>query len=183
MTTVFDRVGAVLSRINQIQSRMHELGQAASPATGAARPSFASQLWRMPTAHAGKAPPAGLEGMITRAATTHNVRPQLLRAVVQVESGFNPRAVSPKGAQGLMQLMPGTSAALGVSDPFDPEQNLMAGARYLRQNLDRFGGDERLALAAYNAGSAPVQRYGGVPPYPETQQYVRNVLALSTHAQ
>ncbi|MEW5762278.1 MAG: lytic transglycosylase domain-containing protein [Bacillota bacterium] len=102
----------------------------------------------------------------------------LVEAVARAESGLNPRAVSPAGALGLMQLIPGTARALGVADPFDPVQNVEAGARYLRQLLDRFGGDLRLALAAYNAGPGTVERYRGVPPYAETRAYVEKVLAL-----
>jgi soluble lytic murein transglycosylase-like protein len=101
--------------------------------------------------------------------------PALVAAVAAVESGFNPRAVSPAGAVGVMQLMPGTAAELGVSDPFDPAQNVRAGARYLRNLLDRFGKLE-LALAAYNAGPGAVERYGGIPPYRETVEYVKKVL-------
>lgn len=102
----------------------------------------------------------------------------LVEAVARVESGLNPRAVSPAGALGLMQLMPATARALGANDPFDPAQNVEAGARYLRHLLDRFGGNLRLALAAYNAGPGAVERYGGVPPYSETRTYVEKVLAL-----
>lgn len=108
--------------------------------------------------------------------TTHGVSPALLAAVARQESGFDPRAVSPAGAQGLMQLMPGTADGLGVTDPFDPAQAVDGAARLLRTLLDRFGGTE-LALAAYNAGPGAVLRYGGIPPYPETQNYVRSVLA------
>lgn len=118
-----------------------------------------------------------LAELVTRAALAQRLEPALVLAVVQAESGFNPRAVSPAGAKGLMQLMDGTARALGVRDPFDPVENVVAGTRYLRQMLDRFG-DERLALAAYNAGPGAVQRYGGIPPYPETQRYVTTVLAL-----
>ena len=118
-----------------------------------------------------------LEQIIAQAARTYNLPPGLLRAVIQVESGGNPRAVSPAGAQGLMQLMPETARGLGVQDPFDPEQNVMGGARYLRQLLDRYGGDLDRALAAYNAGPGAVERYGGIPPYQETQTYVRKVKA------
>lgn len=120
---------------------------------------------------------AALEALVVRAAQAQRLDPALVRAVVQAESGFNPRAVSPAGAKGLMQLMDSTAQALGVRDPFDPVQNVAGGTRYLRQMLDLFG-DERLALAAYNAGPGAVQRYGGVPPYAETQRYVATVLAL-----
>ncbi len=97
---------------------------------------------------------------------------------MQQESAGDPLAVSPAGARGLMQLMPGTADSLGVRDSFDPEQNLAGGVRYLRQLLDRFGGDERLALAAYNSGPGTVERYGDVPPYRETRDYVRRVGAM-----
>lgn len=106
----------------------------------------------------------------------HNIRPDLVRAVVQVESAFNPYAVSPKGAQGLMQLMPATAQAMGVINPFNPIENIRAGVRYLRQLLDRYNNDEVLALAAYNAGPVAVARYGDkVPPYRETRNYVTKI--------
>jgi len=97
-------------------------------------------------------------------------------ALISAESGWNPNAVSPKGAQGLTQLMPSTAQALGVLNPFDPIQNLRGGAKYLRQMLDEFGSYE-LALAAYNAGPGAVKRYGGIPPFPETQNYIRKILS------
>lgn len=115
--------------------------------------------------------------LIRRHADEERLSPRLVQALVQVESGYNPRAVSSKGAQGLMQLMPDTARMLAVDDPFDPEQNLRGGTRYLRSMLDRFG-DMQMALAAYNAGPTAVQRHGGVPPYAETQGYVRRILAL-----
>lgn len=102
---------------------------------------------------------------------------KLVQAVVQVESGYNPEAVSSKGAMGLMQLMPGTARMLGVSDAFDPQQNIRGGTLYLRQMLERFG-DLKLALAAYNAGPGAVERHEGVPPYRETQRYITKVLSL-----
>lgn len=106
----------------------------------------------------------------------------LVEAVARAESALNPYAVSPAGALGLMQLMPATARAFGVTDPFDPAQNVEAGARYLRHLLDRFGGDLKLALAAYNAGPGAVRRFGGVPPYRETRRYVEKVLALLSEA-
>ncbi|WP_334110851.1 lytic transglycosylase domain-containing protein [Thermodesulfitimonas autotrophica] len=121
----------------------------------------------------------GLEELFAAAAARFGVRAELLRAVARVESGFNPRAVSRAGAQGIMQLMPDTTRALGVRDPFNPAENIFAGAAYLRSLLDRFGGDEALALAAYNAGPGAVARYGGIPPYAETRAYVAKVLQLS----
>ena len=116
--------------------------------------------------------------LIERHALDRGLDPRLVRAVVQVESGYNPAAVSNKGAMGLMQLMPATALDLDVTSPFEPAENLRGGTEYLSGLLERFGGDITLALAAYNAGPGAVARYGGVPPYPETVAYVENVLAL-----
>jgi soluble lytic murein transglycosylase-like protein len=113
----------------------------------------------------------------TAAARRHRIDAGLVEAVIAVESGFQSRAVSPKGAMGLMQLMPSTAAELGVADPFDPKQNIEGGVRHLRDLLSRYRGDRRLALAAYNAGIAAVERHRGIPPYSETRAYVRKVLA------
>jgi soluble lytic murein transglycosylase-like protein len=125
------------------------------------------------------APAAGssdLAALAEAAARRHALDPELVRAVVAVESDFHADAVSPKGAQGLMQLMPATARALGVKDAFDPAQNLDGGARHLRALIDQYGGDVKRALAAYNAGPGAVARHGGVPPYAETREYVRKVL-------
>lgn len=113
---------------------------------------------------------------IQEIAREHGVSPGLITAVMRTESGFDPAAVSPRGAGGLMQLMPGTAAALGVVDRFDPRENISGGVRHLRYLLDRYQGSVALALAAYNAGEGVVDTYRGIPPYPETQQYVRQVL-------
>lgn len=117
-----------------------------------------------------------LESLIQKYAGRHGVDPSLVRAVMRHESGFNANAVSPKGATGLMQLMPGTAALMGVNNPFDPEQNIAGGVGYLRRCLDRFAHNVPLAVAAYNAGPESVARYGTVPPYTETQTFVQNVL-------
>jgi len=134
--------------------------------------------------YAGRGPLPGANSgeeyrsVIWRTALNHGVRPELVYAVASVESNFNPRAVSAKGAQGLMQLMPETATRFGVTDPFDPVENIVGGVRYLKYLLDLFGGDQRLALAAYNAGENVVQAARTVPPYQETRAYVSKVLKL-----
>jgi soluble lytic murein transglycosylase-like protein len=115
---------------------------------------------------------------IRSAARNNAVEESLIRAIIHAESAYQPDAQSPKGAQGLMQLMPATQAELKVSNPFDPHDNIRGGARYLSQLLDQFDGDFVLAAAAYNAGPNAVNKYGGVPPYDETQEYVRRVKIL-----
>lgn len=114
--------------------------------------------------------------LIYRASQKVNLDSALIKAVVEVESGFNPNGVSHKGAQGLMQLMPGTALSLGVKDVFNPEENIFGGSRYLRKMYDKFDGNMSLALAAYNAGPHAVKKYGKIPPYRETKQYVKKVL-------
>ena len=117
--------------------------------------------------------PGPFGNLIHAAAEKHGVDESLITWVIAAESNFNPRAVSRKRAQGLMQLLPATAAVYAVSDIFDPAENIDAGTRYLKDLLGRYRGDLRLALAAYNAGPEMVERYGGVPPFPETQKYVR----------
>jgi hypothetical protein len=116
--------------------------------------------------------------LILQAAERYALAPELVTSVIRVESNFEPRAVSPKGARGLMQLMPGTAKLLGVQDAFDVAQNIDGGVRHLRGLLDRYNGDVALALAAYNAGAEAVARHGGIPPFAETQAYVARILQL-----
>lgn len=124
--------------------------------------------------------PEALRGLIDQMASEHGVDVRLAHAVIKVESNYRADAVSPKGAMGLMQLMPATARQYGLENPFDPAQNLNAGLRHLRGLLDRYGrGRESLALAAYNAGEGAVSRYQGIPPYKETQNYVQRILSLT----
>jgi len=155
--------------------------QTAASSTSAAT-SFAQVLSAQttPTASAGADAPAGAAPYaadIQAASQKYGVPAALIEAVIQQESGFNPSAQSGAGAGGLMQLMPSTASGLGVTNVYDPAQSIDGGTHYLRDQLDRFGGNVQLALAAYNAGPGAVASYGGVPPYPETQSYVSDVLA------
>jgi soluble lytic murein transglycosylase-like protein len=118
------------------------------------------------------------DNLIQQVSSTVTLDPALIKSVMHAESAFDPRALSHKGASGLMQLMPATARRYGVTRIFDPKQNVMAGSRYLRDLLRQFSGDMRLALAGYNAGENAVVKYGGIPPYSETQKYVRKVLEL-----
>jgi len=140
-------------------------GTGAPPATSPAAPRIAQS-------------PGPYRDLIRAAAARHDLAPELVESVIRVESNFEARAVSPKGARGLMQLMPATAAKLGVRNAFDGRQNIEGGVRHLRHLVDRYGGNLALALAAYNAGVEAVGRYGGIPPYPETQAYVARVLRL-----
>ena len=121
-------------------------------------------------------PPPQIEQLVNANAGAWGVDPALVKAIIANESGFDANATSKTGAQGLMQLEPSTASELGVSNSYDPAQNVWGGTRYIRGLLDRFHGDMRLAVAAYNAGPQAVEKYGGVPPYAETQSYVQNVL-------
>lgn len=187
-----------MTRVAQLQAMFATLQTppvaAPSPST-AAPSSFATALTQATApaatgalAASATTPAAGLNAaaasvpfaaQIDAAAAKNGVDPALLRGLVKQESGFDPAARSGAGALGLTQLMPGTARELGVTDPADPLQQLDAGARYLKQQLDRFGGDPSKALAAYNAGPGAVQKFGGVPPYAETQHYVQNVLQFA----
>jgi soluble lytic murein transglycosylase-like protein len=136
-------------------------------------PSMAAAPSEEPAELAG---PTAYDPIIQRASTRHGVPERLVKAVIQVESAYQPRARSAKGAMGLMQLMPGTARQYQATNPYDPRSNIDAGVKYLRTLLDQF--ELPLALAAYNAGEGAVRRFGGIPPFPETQDYVRKILAL-----
>jgi hypothetical protein len=135
-----------------------------------------SSIAHAPEASASQpAPPARLEHIVDEAAQRHDLDPALVNAVISTESGWNPQAISNKGAMGLMQLIPGTAERFGVGNPFDPAQNIDGGTAYLKALLDRYNGDLTKSLAAYNAGERAVDRSGGVPPFWQTRQYVRKV--------
>ncbi len=145
-------------------------------------PTYQRVAYAVPTARESQRPASTDYGLYSReiaeASTRFAVPERLIWAVIRVESGFDPRAVSPKGARGLMQLMPETAAILGVRDVFNPRENIHAGARHLRGMMDRFHYDLPMAIAAYNAGERPVATFRGIPPYPETREYVARVLRL-----
>jgi soluble lytic murein transglycosylase-like protein len=185
-------VEAITARVAQIEQQFAAVTGQADAATSS---SFAAQLagaqaagttaTTAATTAAGATPttlgggaPTQYDAQITAAATKYGIDPALLKGLIRQESNFDASARSGAGAQGLTQLMPGTAASLGV-DPSDPAQAIEGGAKYLKQQLDRFGGDASKALAAYNAGPGAVAKYGGVPPYAETQNYVQKVLGYA----
>ena len=181
LSTIGTRLGELQTMVAQMNAPAAP-APATAPAATAPTSSFAGALAAAQTAPSA-APVSGAGGSsafdseINAAAASNGIDPALLKGLVSQESGFNPSARSGAGAVGLTQLMPGTASALGVTNPLDPAQSLQGGAKYLREQLDRFGGDETLALAAYNAGPGAVQKYGGVPPYAETQNYVTSVMS------
>lgn len=174
------------SQAAAIQKQRAAIQQQVTSLTGKAAPpsdSFFSVPWIDTPASRFVPPPCDpiaseeLEKLIEQNSKNQGVKPDLIRAVIGQESGRRPCAVSPKGAQGLMQLMPATAAQFNVSDPFNPQQNVEAGTKLLKQLLDKYKGDVSLALSAYNAGSARVDQDGRVPSIPETMQYVTSILS------
>jgi soluble lytic murein transglycosylase-like protein len=170
---------AASERVQQLQALIAQVEQGSPTTTH----SFAATLNAAQTALSAPSttgPQSGAyEPLIAQAATRNGLDPAILHGLIQQESGFNPAARSSSGALGLTQLMPGTAASLGVTEPLDPAQSIEGGARYLSEQLQRFGGNVADALAAYNAGPGAVQSHGGVPPYPETQAYVTKVLGYA----
>ena len=154
-------VSAAKARVAEIKRRFGEFESALSVAVS----------------HGGASDRGRVEDAVAKAAVEHGVDADLLLAMAEVESGLRPDAVSSKGAVGVMQLMPAPAARMGVADALNPDENIDGGARYLREQMDRFGGDLSLALAAYNAGPEAVSRHGGVPPYGETRRFVSRVLS------
>jgi soluble lytic murein transglycosylase-like protein len=179
-----------MTNVNKVLDRLDEIARQCAPAAEArpaeaGKPRFADVLdesqKKKDAASKGRADARSsaedLRELASRYAGEYNIDEELVRAVIQVESGWKPDAVSSKGAKGLMQLMPRTAAMLGVEDAFDPEENIEGGVKYLARLTDKYGGDVEMALAAYNAGPARVDAAGGAP-FSETARYVRNVMAL-----
>lgn len=197
--SIFNRISAIENKIDSIEARLAG-SSAQPPAAGGVKgggtaehgSQFASIINSLadkdrfqPGASlgatgsvpgGGKLDSASVQPYVAEAAAAHGVDPALIEAVIKQESAYDAGAKSGVGAQGLMQLMPETAKELGVNDPFDPRQNVMGGAKYLRRLLDMYDGNMTMALAGYNAGPGNVAHYGGVPPFPETQNYVQKVL-------
>ena len=162
---------------DQIERFEKDLSPAVAPAAlSASAPTVAAVVVPARMAKPQSLKPQDLNQVINTISDRHHIDPDFISSVIHAESGFNPRAVSPKGAQGLMQLMPGTASKLGVSNAFDPRANVEGGTRYLTELLQRYNFDVIKALAAYNAGPLRVQQYGGVPPYQETRAYVARIV-------
>lgn len=186
LSAIQDRVSAIESKLRAFSPQVESTPAAQVPVSRPAKhtasaagvkPFFPKELAYAlrPTTEETTPTTTDYDQMIADSASRNGVDANLVKAVVKAESGFRTDAVSKTGAQGLMQLMPSTAASLGVSDPFDPAQNIEAGTKYLKSQIDRFGSTE-LALAAYNSGPGNVVKYGGVPPFTETRNYVSRVM-------
>lgn len=175
-----DSIRAAMEESLQKQRDSVRTQAASAVPGGGASSSFFTVPWPKPaamlSADCDPLPRARVDELITKAATREGLKPEVIREVIQRESAAKPCAISVKGAQGLMQLMPATAEQFGVRDPFDPEQNVSAGAKFLKQLLTRYNGDLSLALAAYNAGPGTVDKSNGVPQNAETQAYVKEIL-------
>jgi soluble lytic murein transglycosylase-like protein len=169
MTPIEDPADLIFSGPDPEPAGMHVSSLSLSPKPGDESKSVESSVRKEKQEHP-------FEGIIHKAAERYEVDPALVKAIIMAESSYNPMAVSRKGAQGLMQLMPRTARALGVKNSFDPKNNIDAGVRYFRQLLDQFDGDVKLAIAAYNAGSRKVREYNGIPPFKHTRYYVAKVI-------
>lgn len=181
-----------LRRISQIEANFvtltgqkaepsNEFDQALTKALNSDSPKLPDQIFIKPFTGTINTPKTEMDGFIKKYANENNIDENLIKAVIKAESGFNPNAKSPVGALGLMQLMPSTAKGLGVDNPLDPEQNIAGGTKYLKSLLNRFDGRMDMAIAAYNAGPNAVKKYGGIPPYSETQNYVKKVLEYQRH--
>ncbi len=174
-----ENLQSTLQRIADIESRLGSLLPNAKPSVPEGTPSFDQALGQALNqtldSNAAAPVPAALSGLIDDQAQANGLDGDLLKAIIKNESNFNPKAVSPVGAQGLMQLMPGTAAGLGVTNSFDPAQNVAGGAKYLKNLLNKYHSVPQ-AVAAYNAGPGAVDKYNGIPPYRETTQYVQKVM-------
>jgi soluble lytic murein transglycosylase-like protein len=179
-------VASVVSRVSELEAMIAAAGGGSPSPSATTATSFGDQLAQASGTQTATTATTGAgsgsvpyQSQIEAAAAKYGIDAAVLKGLIKQESGFNPNAGSPAGAQGLTQLMPGTAASLGVTNVHDPAQSIDGGAHYLKMQLDRFGGDYSKALAAYNAGPGAVQRYGGIPPYAETRNYVKNVLAFA----
>lgn len=168
--------GADIARPNQDFQKILDSNMSAKSDTASSSP-FAGKIFASEM-NSVSSKNSDIDGLIEAYSQKNGLDSAFVKAVIKQESGFQPKVTSSCGAMGLMQLMPATANSLGVKDAYDPEQNIAGGTKYLKGLLDRFGGDKSLALAAYNAGPNAVAKYNGIPPYKETQNYVKNIMSM-----